>query len=292
MRELRIEVRDADPAYVEEKVGAELYVHLRAVPRNVELRRRAIERAYGIYKAARADEPEPRRGAFGLLVLQRAMLAVEDLGGLLYAYAEPPDFGRLVSYDLADISGLFDRLLNDRTAVPGLYGFPTLEAIEAEPGLTDEQRRAMGRLRAATLAHVRQSLATVRHFWLTLHFEAKKTMHGVGFIAGHHALAPPGAGMVSALVDPRHVRPFAVTLDTHVDHATSHVNTKVGTVDLSAAAVGRMRDAGLAACTATEIFAAGRLHGLQTNHAYTLPRTYLDELEPAHQLILAPFFDD
>jgi hypothetical protein len=57
----------------------------------------------------------------------------------------------------------------------------------------------MRRLRAVTLAHVRQSLAHVRHFWLTLHFEAKKTMHGVGFMSGEHALAPPGSGMVGAL---------------------------------------------------------------------------------------------
>lgn len=290
MRELKIEVRDADPTYVEEKVGAELYVHLRAVPANVVLRRGAIERAYTLYEGAE-NQDESRSGALGLLVLQRAMLAVEDLGGLVFAYADPPDFGRLVSYDLADISGQFDRHFRDRDAVPDLYRLPTSEAIDVEPGLTDEERAGMRRLRAVTLAHLRQSLALVRHFWLTLHFEAKKTMHGVGFMAGQHALAPPGSGMVGALIDPAHTRPFAVTLDTQVDDATRHVNTRVSTVDLSPAAVLRMRDAGLAACEATEIFAAGRLHGLQTNHAYTLPRIFLGELEQRDRDALGPMFD-
>jgi hypothetical protein len=30
---------------------------------------------------------------------------------------------------------------------------------------------------------------------------------------------------------------------------------------------------------------------LQTNHAYTLPRSYLDELEPADRDLLAPLYD-
>jgi hypothetical protein len=110
-------------------------------------------------------------------------------------------------------------------------------------------------------------------------------------MSGEHALAPPGSGMVGALVDPAHARPFAVALDTHVDDASRHVNTRVGTVDRSTPAVERMRDAGLAACEAIEIFAAGRLHGLQTDHAYTLPRSYLDELEPADRDLLAPLFE-
>jgi hypothetical protein len=104
------------------------------VPANVALRRSAIERAFALYHGA-ADASESRRGGLGLLVLQRAMLAVEDLGGLIFAYADPPDFSRLVSYDLADISAAFDRLFRDRDAVPDLYRFPTAEAIDAEPGL-------------------------------------------------------------------------------------------------------------------------------------------------------------
>ncbi len=60
MRESKIEVRDADPAYVEEKVGAALYVHLRTVPANGTLRRGAIERAWEMYDG-RLETPS--RGA-------------------------------------------------------------------------------------------------------------------------------------------------------------------------------------------------------------------------------------
>ena len=89
MRELKLEIRDADPAYVDGKVGAELYVHLRAAPANVTLRRRALQRAHRLYISEASADDEGRRGALGLLILQRAMLAVEDLGGLLHFIARP-----------------------------------------------------------------------------------------------------------------------------------------------------------------------------------------------------------
>ena len=69
MRELKIEIRDADPAYVEEKVSAEVYVHLRAVPTITAFRRNSLERAYALYsESATADADEGQLGALGLLV--------------------------------------------------------------------------------------------------------------------------------------------------------------------------------------------------------------------------------
>ncbi len=46
--QLRVDIRDADPSYVAEKVGEELYVHLRAVPAVIDFRRAAIERARAV----------------------------------------------------------------------------------------------------------------------------------------------------------------------------------------------------------------------------------------------------
>jgi hypothetical protein len=290
MRELKIKIRDADAGYVQERVSRELYAHLRAVPANVELRRRALGRAHRLYEGG-VDDAEARRGALGLLVLQRAMLAIEDLAGLLYALEEPPSFGRLVSYDLGEISRLLDRLARDRELTPRLYAIPTREAIAAEPDLTDRQRTAITGLRAVTVAHVRQQLAAVHHFWVSLHFEAKKTMHGVGFVAGCYALEPPGAGMIGASVDPTRARPFAVPLDTQVDHVSRHVHTKVGAVDLTPVAVAQMSASGHAACNATELLAHGRLHGLQTRHAFALPAVYLDELDQEDRDALASLFE-
>lgn len=52
-----------------------------------------------------------------------------------------------------------------------------------------------------------------------------------------------------------------------------------------------MVSAGSAACDATELLVGGRLHGLQTNHALTLPSQFLDELEPSDRDAVAPLFD-
>src|SRR5438105_4197772 len=151
--QLKVEIRDAEPAYVEKKVGAELYVHLREVPAIVDFRRSALERARKLHTASDPDD-ECRRGALALLVLQRAMLAVEDLGGLLYALEEPPSFARLISYGLGDISALFARLFSDPTLTPTLFLLPTEEVVAAEPDLSDEQRQALRQLAAITLMRV------------------------------------------------------------------------------------------------------------------------------------------
>lgn len=102
-------------------------------------------------------------------------------------------------------------------------------AIEAESDLSDAQPAALRDLRTVTLKHLRGQLTVIHQFWITLFARAKKTMHGVGFIAGCHVLALPGAGMVSAMVNPAQPRPFAVALDTQINHATRHANTALGT---------------------------------------------------------------
>lgn len=288
--QLRVEIQDADPGYVDEKVGAELYVHLRAVPAIVDFRRAAILRACALHRECDAGD-ECRRGALALLVLQRAMLAVEDLGGLLYALDESPSFERLISHRLDDVSALFARLFADPTLTPTLYRLPTPQALADEPGLSDEQRQALKHLASITLMRVDAQLAIVRPFWDSLHDEAKKTMHGLAFVAGRYAVEPPGAGMITRALPGDHVRPFAVPLTTRVDRLGQHVNTEVGAVALTEADVGRFRTAGLAACDATEVLVGGRLRGLETNHAYTVPKTYLKQLAPAHRAALEPLFD-
>jgi hypothetical protein len=131
----------------------------------------------------------------------------------------------------------------------------------------------------------------VHRFWVSLHFEAKKTMHGVGFVAGCYALEPPGAGMISAMIDATRARPFAVALDTQVDHLSRQVKTRVGAVDLTPAAVEQMRASGSAACDGLELLAHGRLHGLQTRHAFALPAVYLDELDQESRDALSSLFE-
>jgi hypothetical protein len=76
-----------DASYVEKRGGVELFAHLGGAPARVEYRRRAIQRALGAIRGSRGrgETGSCEVGGFGLIVLQRALLAAEDLGGLLYA---------------------------------------------------------------------------------------------------------------------------------------------------------------------------------------------------------------
>ena len=285
MRELKCEIKDAHPGYVEEKVGASLYVHLRATPTIIAFRRRALERAYRLYQEC-DESDEGRCGGLGLLVLQRAMLAVEDLGGLLYAL-ESSSFERLVSYELKDISAIFARLFSDASTTPTLYGLASAQAIDDESDLDDTQREAMKRLAALAQTRIDVELVKVQRFWAAAHDEAKKTMHAVAFLEGRYAVEEPGAGMISRQLAGDQERPFAVPLTTRIHHGVNVVNTEVGTLSLTPAAVLEFRDAGFAALTATEFLVNGRLFALQTNHAYTLPMAFVEQLDVDDQRALA-----
>jgi len=282
VRELKFEIVDADPGYVEQKLGAELYMHLRATGTIVAFRRRSLNRAFDLYESVKTEDEQ---GALGLLVLQRAMLCIEGLGGLLCAL-DGPSFERLVSYDLGDITAMFARVVADPSLTTRLFRFGTADAIDAEPDLSGEQRSALKRLAAITALHLDADLLTVRGFWEASHEEAKKTMHGVGFLAGRHTIEEPGAGMISRLVSRDQPRPFAVPLTTRVNPLTSQVNTEVGILDLRREAVDRFREAAIAALAATEILANGILRGVETNHAFTLPFLYAEHLSDEDQRVI------
>jgi hypothetical protein len=281
--ELSFTITDADPAYVEQRTGAELYMHLRAVPTIAAHRRDAVERAHALYINASSEDDH---GALGLLVLQRAMLPVEDLGGLLYALEEPASFVRLTSYDISDLTRMFTRINADPSLLAHLFRIGSAEAIDAEPDLDDAQRAALKRLISLTALHVGVDVAAVVAFWEAAHDEAKKTMHGVGFMAGRHAVGEPGAGMISRQLPKRIPRPSAIPLTTTVDHLGRNVNTEVGVLDLTPPGVRRFVDAGLAAVRVIAILAAGQRYGIETNHKFTVPMFYSDRLgaEDQHAL--------
>jgi hypothetical protein len=76
-------------------------------------------------------------------------------------------------------------------------------------------------------------------------------------------------------------------LTTRIHHGVNVVNTEVGTLSLTPAAVLEFRDAAFAALTATERLVNGRLFALQTNHAYTLPMAFVEQLDVDDQRALA-----
>ena len=65
-------------------------MHLRAVPTIAADRRHAVERAAHVLYANASLEDE--QGTLELLVLQRVIVPLEGLGGLLYALDEAPSF--------------------------------------------------------------------------------------------------------------------------------------------------------------------------------------------------------
>ncbi len=299
MRTLRLQVHDADPGYVAMKLGAgdggaALYAHLRAVLSITDFRRDAIRRAERLYDerlAASADEREI--SGLGLLVLQRAMFAVEDLGGLLHAFTDPPSWSGLVSYNLDGLSGTFDALFaGGDEAIAQVYLLPPDDALEAEPDLTAEQREAVRALRNEALRQTRERLERVAELWGMLHRQAKKTVHGLGFLAGTIVIEPPGAGRIGQLLGDQQERPFVISLETTVNDKAGQVNTELQAIVVDRTNVGVFVDAGLAACDASDFFASGRLHGLQTNHAFTLPIGVIDDLPAETAAVLRDLFND
>lgn len=299
MRTLRLQIQDADPAYVASKLGAgdggaALYAHLRAVPSITDFRRSAIRRAeklYDVRLAAAAREEEI--SGLGLLVLQRAMFALEDLGALLHAFTDPPSWSGLVSYNLDALSGTFDALFaGGDEAIARAYLLPPDEALENEPGMTAQQTEAIRALRDEALRQARERLERVAELWRMFHRHAKKTVHGLGFLAGTTVVEPPGAGRIGDLLGEPEERPFVVSLETTVSDTTEHVNTELQAIVVDRNNVGVFVDAGLAACDASDFFASGRLHGLETNHAFTVPIGVIDDLPDEVAAVLRELFND
>jgi hypothetical protein len=78
----------------------------------MEYRRLAIQRAYDRFAAAEDNGlDDSQLGGLGLIVLQRALLAVEDLGGVLHSFAGSDPWIRLRSAKISDITAAFDRVL-------------------------------------------------------------------------------------------------------------------------------------------------------------------------------------
>ena len=204
-RLLKLVYTHHDHDYVERRGGPLLYTHMRGALGRGRYRRVALERADAMYRAALADEgASVRVGGLGLLVLQRAMLAAEDLGGLLHALlGTPPSFERLtsVSYDELDKFYLDVRDRPARVLEP--FILPTLEVLEDEDMTTAEVEAAM-RLVALTRSRWLQMLQRVAQLWLGQRVVAKATMHGIPLVAGELVVGPPPAGVLAeGVLDPR-----------------------------------------------------------------------------------------
>lgn len=284
--EARIAVRNTtDPHHVDE-AGAPFYTHLRSAEAIVDFRVRALSRAYAQYTTTRdGAAPEPEVAGRGLLVLQRAFLMVEDLGGLMYAVLGTDPWSRLTSYYSPQLDEVFGSVLDGRQDVGEILLLPTDEQLAASAKLSDQRTSAIARnLRDLTLAEVEPLFQFAATFWLAHHDAAKSTMHGFGVVAAEHLIAPPGGGELSEIVPIDGPRPFAIALVTREAQRTAE--TTYHPLDLTPGNVEMVQSTGLAAGELYRLVARAHRGTIRRGHSWTLPDAYAQKLSAADQQIL------
>jgi len=218
-----------DPEYVERRGGVELLSHLRGAPSRVAYRQRAIQRAYDRFAAAEDNAHDDSEiGGLGLIVLQRALLAVEDLGGLLHAFGGSEPWIRLRSTTIPEIDAAF-------------------ELCRADPAQTLEESCRLAtepEIEATDLGRWLGMLHTAANLWTGSPI-AKATMHGFPIVSGKELLGPPPAGAIARGVTVPHDRRFAVALISASANSTE-VQTLQLPVPLDRDSVNRYRRDGSA----------------------------------------------
>lgn len=288
-----METRDANPAYVEEKLGREFYSHLRGGGRVAAFRRAAVVRAHALYdEAAEADAPESEISGLGLLVVQRTLLAVEDLGALLWAVADENRWRRFTSYRAEDLDGLYEELFRSVLDVRTLWAMPTDEAIAEEGGHSEPQRAAVKVLRELTAGELETKINFVASFWLSHRVGAKNLMHGFGVVTAPHLIDPPGGGILSKQVPLDRPRPFAASLVSTVSDERREVETTPHLVELTPEAVAMVRNTAETACDLIEQLVDAWVFAVSTQHLFVLRSDLLEQLPEAEQKAVADLFGD
>lgn len=272
-----------DGAYVERRGGVELFVHMSGASARVECRRTAIQRAWVRFVAAEGEgRPDPEVGGFGLIVIQRALLASEDLGGLLHALSRPDPWRELRTAGIAEIDASFQRASRDPEGVMSdVFRLPTAAQITHE-AVTSAEREALERLRQRTVIRWQQMLSTAAALWLTHRHVAKATLHAFPFVAGEHVSAPPGAGALSDGVQlPK--RRYALLLASTLK--ANKVHTPVTTVALDHNSVDRCRREGRLAARLYGELCEAQVASIAGRFGATLPTKLLRADDPDRAIL-------
>lgn len=291
MLQIKMETREANPAYVEEKLGREFYSHLRGGGRVAAFRRDAVARAHTLYEeAVEAGAPESEISGLGLLVVQRTLVAVEDLGALLWALAAEPRWRRFTSYKAEDLDSLYEELVHRALDVRMLWAMPTDEAIDEEADHTDAQRDAVKTLRELTAGGLEAKVDFVASFWLSHRVGAKNLMHGFSVVSAPSLIDPPGAGALSKQFTLDRPRPFAASLVSKVNNERREVETTPYLVELTPEAVALVRDTAETACDLIEQLVDAWVFAVSTQHLFVLRSDLLEQLPEAEQEAVTAFF--
>jgi hypothetical protein len=199
---LAITIEHHDAAYVDRRGGFALLSHLRGAPARVEHRRASIQRAFDAFDAAeQVGKADAEIGGLGLLVLQRALLATEDLGGLLYAFAGSDPWQRLRTAKIPELDAAYLRATEDLEGT--LHDAFRLVSDDYIDGLSDpEEQGVLRQLRVRTVTRWAGMLSRSAWLWSSCRNVAKATMHGFPIVAGSHLEGPPRAGELADDVRP------------------------------------------------------------------------------------------
>lgn len=279
---VRLQTLGADAGYVEEKLGREFYSQLGSMRAVAEFRLGAVERAGRLYEeAVSRGAVEPELTAHGLLVLQRTLLACEDLGALIYALADEPHWFRFTSYAAWELDETFTALLGRKLDVKDLWLMPPDTVIDEEEGWTEAQRDATRRLKEVSARELEQEIDIVAGFWVFHRRSIKNVMHGFSLVPACFLLEPPGGGVLSGQVDLAQERPFAASLVSELDDDKRIVTTTTYTVGLTATAIDAVRRIALSATNLLKRLAEARRFAVETNHRYVLGEDFADRLDAA-----------
>lgn len=266
---LAIDIEHADPGYVEERGGYALLSHLRGASDRVEHRRSAIDRAFQRFQEAEEEgKPDPKIGGLGLLVMQRALLAAEDLGGLMHAFAGPAPWERLRTAKVPELQAAYERAVaKPEELLTEVFHLATEAQIDAEVS-AEEERRVLYELRGLAIRRWSGMLERSARLWLQLYNVAKATMHGYPLVAGIHIEGPPRAGEIADGIKPQSQR-YAVAVTSRV--SGTHVTTDRQIIVLGHDAVAAYRRDGMGSARLALELCETQAQGIMTRHAASVP---------------------
>lgn len=224
---LAVDIEPEQLHYVDSHGGWPLLTHFRGAEDRTAHRRGAIERAFEVFAAAEtAGQPEPEIGGLGLLVLQRALLAAEDLGGLIHAMLGPDPWLRLRTAKIPDLNAAYELARTDpRAVLTAAFCLATDEQIEAEHS-EPEAHAALKEARRLATRRWTEMLRRCASLWLALFNVAKATQHGFPIVAGERVTKPPGAGQLGQGVRSSTPR-FAVAVTSRISGTEVTTNRQV-----------------------------------------------------------------
>jgi hypothetical protein len=298
LMQIGVSISHHDHDYVERRGGHVFFSHLRGAPARARYREAALRRAEALHAQAWATgaTPEETCGA-GLITLQRAVFAAEDLAVLLHALAEDdpeaaadPASGagreiwpRLVAVTIRDQNAVFAGIVRDPAQALRAFRLPPDEVLARE-SLAPAAEAAARPLRDRTGRRWAGMLLRLAGFWLTYGNIAKATMHGFAAIAGRQVTEPPGAGFLASNVRAP-AGPFVLMVNSHL--RGTDVRTPSTPLEMTPERVRDFRRSGSVAVKLAAELCETLAEGIELGYAYGIPNLLADRLNAADQAALA-----